>query len=299
MSNANSHLTAEAIAALDLPLAVRAARMLTDRFVTHERLQHIFDIVDYMVSRPAKVRADGLIISANPGCGKTMLCEAILRRYPPELATATTPACRPVIVISMSEAREAKQLYIELLKALGCPHPYRYTADRRRDLVLELAKAASLRLLVIDEIQDVLIGTLRQQQLALEAIKALMNRLRVAVIALGTQDAVHAMSANVHLRARFADETLPLWKADVYLAHFLEAYEATLPLRERSRLSSLDTMRQLVKLSDGVLATMVERLGRAAALAIEHGEERITRAWIERALWEVPHCLRTETGSAS
>lgn len=298
MNHAYPHLTAEAVTALDLPLAARAARMLTDRFVTHERLQRIFDIVDLMVRRPARVRADGLIISADPGCGKTMLCEAILRRYPAELATVQAPARLPVIVISMSEAREAKQLHIELLKALGCPHPHRYTADRRRDLVQELAQAASLRLLVIDEIQDVLIGTLRQQQLALEAIKALMNRLPVAVIALGTVDAVHAMGANVHLRARFKDETLPLWKADTYLAHFLEAYESTLPLRERSRLSSLDTMRQLVKLSGGVLATIVERLGCAAVLAIEHNEERITRGWIERAQWEVPCCLRAESGSA-
>ena len=298
MSHAYSHLTAEAVAALDLPLAARAARMLTDRFVTHERLQRIFDTVDLMVRRPTRVRADGLIISADPGCGKTMLCEAILRRYPAELATVQSPARLPVIVISMSEAREAKQLHIELLKALGYPHPHRHTADRRRDLVRELAQAASLRLLVIDEIQDVLIGTLRQQQLALEAIKALMNRLRVAVIALGTADAVHAMGANVHLRARFEDETLPLWKADTYFAHFLEAYESALPLRERSRLSSLDTMRQLIKLSGGVLATIVERLGRAAALAIEHDEERITRGWIERAQWEVPCCLRTMSGNA-
>lgn len=298
MSNAYPHLTTEAIAALDLPLAARAARMLTDRFVTHERVQQIFEIVDYLVGRPPKIRADGLIISANPGCGKTMLCEAIFRRYPPVLATATTPARRPVIVISMSEAREARQLHIELLKALGCPNPYGYTADRRRGLVLELAKAASLRLLVIDEIQDVLIGTLRQQLLALEAIKALMNRLQVSVLALGTPDAVHAMGANVHLRARFGDATLPLWKADVYLGHFLEAYEATLPLRERSRLSAPDTMRQLVKLSGGVLAVIVERLGRAAALAIEHGEERITSAWIERSQWEVPRCFCPDGGSA-
>lgn len=298
MGHSYPHLTAEACAALDLPLAARAARMLTDRFVTHERLHHIFDIVDFMVRRPVKVRARGLIISANPGCGKTMLCEAILRRHPGELATANAPARLPVIVVSMTEAREAKQLHVEVLKALGCPHPYQYTADKRRDLVKELAQAASLRLLVIDEIQDVLIGSLRQQQLALEAIKGMMNRLRVAVIAMGTPDAVHAMSANMHLRDRFDDETLPLWKADAYLAHFLEAYESTLPLRERSRLSSADTMRQLVKLSGGVLAATVERLGRAAALAIEHGEERITRAWIERAQWEVPRCLRPDTGSA-
>ncbi len=82
------------------------------------------------------------------------------------------------------------------------------------------------------------------------------------------------------------------------MGHFLEAYEATLPLRERSRLSAPDTMRQLVKLSGGVLAVIVERLGRAAALAIEHGEERITSAWIERSQWEVPRCFCPDGGSA-
>ena len=57
MMSAYPHLTQEAIAALDLPVAERAARMLTDRFVTHERLQRIFDIVDFMVNRPVRIRA--------------------------------------------------------------------------------------------------------------------------------------------------------------------------------------------------------------------------------------------------
>jgi hypothetical protein len=162
-------------------------------------------------------------------------------------------------------------------------------------LVHKLAEECGLRLIVIDEIQDILIGSLRQQQLALEAIKALMNKLQVSIIALGTPDAKHAMSANKHLRARFEDATLPLWKADAYLAHFLEAFESTLPLRERSCLSSLDTMRCLVKISSGVLAAIVERVARAAALAVESGQEHITHALIERARVELPRCIRSSS----
>lgn len=209
MSNQYSHLTPEAAAALELPLDARAARMLSDRFVMHERLQPIFALADFMIGRPPQLRAGGLIISANPGSGKTMVCEAILRRYPEVQPTTTTSASRPVIVISMSEAREANQLHLEILHALGCPNPHRYTGNQRRDLVHKLAKECGLRLIVIDEIQDILIGSLRQQQLALVALKALMNRLKVSIIAVGTPDARHAMGANMHLRARFEDATLP------------------------------------------------------------------------------------------
>jgi hypothetical protein len=82
---------------------------------------------------------------------------------------------------------------------------------------------------------------------------------------------------------------LPVWACDDYLVHFLEAYEASLPLARRSRLSSLSMMRLIVKTTEGSLGDIVLRLQTAAALAVETGEERITEALYLRSEFAFPH----------
>jgi hypothetical protein len=120
------------------------------------------------------------------------------------------------------------------------------------------------------------------------AIKDIMNSLKVPVLALGTEDARNALEADQHLKGRFQFRELPLWRRDDYLRHFLEAYETTLPLKRRSNLGSLRMMKVIIKESGGVLGVMVERIQRAAALAIETGDEQITLELFERAKFDVP-----------
>lgn len=286
-----SHLTSEAAEALNLPLEDRALRMLSDRFVEHEIFTKILEYAAYFVNGPIPERRTGLIVSAESGSGKTMIGKAIWRRFQAVEATPYSAAQNPVIYITMQGAREASQIRLSLLVALGFPKPESLTGDERELRFSKLALACGLRLILIDEFQDVLMGTVRQQRLALNVIKDIMNNLPVAVIALGTPDVKHAMSADEHLATRFDKLVLPKWRADRYLANFLDAYESTLPLHEPSHLSALGTMRMLVKETNGTLTHIVRRIQRAAALAVEEGGERITAALLERAAHEFPRCL--------
>jgi len=71
----------------------------------------------------------------------------------------------------------------------------------------------------------------------------------------------------------------------------LESYESTLPLKKRSNLGSLTMMRLIVKETGGLLCNIVDRIQRAAALAIESGEEHITKELFERARFEFPKTI--------
>lgn len=286
-----SHLTSEAAEALNLPLEDRALRMLSDRFVEHEIFSRILEHATYFVNGPIPSRRNGLIVSAESGSGKTMIGEAIWRRFQNAEANSNHAAQNRVIYITMEGAKEARQIYLSLLVALGFPKAEYLTGEQRELRFKEVATACGLRLIVIDEFQDVLMGTVRQQKLALNLIKEVMNKLPVAVIALGTPDVRHSMSAHEHLATRFEKIALPRWRADRYLANFLDAYESTLPLHEASHLSALGTMRMLVKETNGTLTHIVRRIQRAAALAVEEGGERITAALLERAAHELPRCF--------
>ena len=283
-----SHLDPKTQAWLELPDLERANRMLIDRFITHERLQPIMDHIDFLRFSPPKSRASGLVVSGLPGSGKTMIARAIERRYPPIAAEGSKAASLPVLTIEMTGAREARALYDRILTELGVPDPKRYVGSDRERMVLKLCRAANLRLLVVDEIQDILTSTARQQRIALDTIKFLMNQLSMPVLALGTAQAPDAMQVDEHLNARFTYRSLPVWKQDPYLVNFLDALERVLPLKQPSQLSSLPITTVLLRLSDGVLDPMMRLITYAAAHAVESGTEQITPQLLERARVEMP-----------
>jgi hypothetical protein len=228
------------------------------------------------------------VVSGLPGSGKTMIARAIERRYPPIAAEGSKAASLPVLTIEMTGAREARALYDRILTELGVPDPKRYVGSDRERMVLKLCRAANLRLLVVDEIQDILTSTARQQRIALDTIKFLMNQLSLPVLALGTAQAPDAMQVDEHLNARFTYRSLPIWKQDPYLVNFLDALERVLPLKQPSQLSSLPITTALLRLSDGVLDPMMRLITYAAAHAVESGTEQITPQLLERARVEMP-----------
>lgn len=294
MTSNYTHLTEAAAAATELAIPERVELMYKDRFIRHERLAPIFRSVDYLVKRPRSARASGLVVSGAAGAGKTALSEALVRRYPSSDANDRRPASQPVLLTCMTGAHETKEIYTRMLSALGCQEHGNRTLRAKKDMAFKLIDSSAVRLLIFDEIQDVLLATPRQQILCLEAIKEVMNYTRLPVVALGTEEAAHTMERDPHLNARFRHRSLPVWKCDEYLANFLMSLETVLPLKKPSRLSSLGVMRALVKTSDGCLNELVSIVQTAGALAIEDGTERITLAHIEQATEEVPESLVLE-----
>jgi len=130
--------------------------------------------------------------------------------------------------------------------------------------------------------------TARQQRIALDTIKFLMNELSLPILTLGTSQAPSAMQVDEHLNARFQHRELPVWKRDEYLTTFLDTLEKALPLRNPSCLSSPTLSTELIRLSSGILQTIVQLVTHAAAHAVETGEEQITTKLLQQAMFEPP-----------
>ena len=282
------HLLPCAIEALDLPPNLRIRDILERRFITHERINDIFKYADYLMFRPMRSRAAGMVVIGEPGAGKTDVLEQLRNRYPGESARRGIIATRPTLLFSMCGVREARALYVRMLSALGHPEASDITGRAREQLVLTAARACDLKMLLIDEIQDVLKGTRTQQSATLETLRFLMNELRVVLVVAGSKEAELAIGMDAHLSARLKLKHLPKWCVDGYLSHFLSAMESSLPLRQASRLHAVGTMKLIVSMTGGQTDAIVTLVANAAAIAVESGDERITHSLLERARNEFP-----------
>lgn len=272
-----SHLDARAKQLVEKSLATRAREILGDTIIVHPRLAGIINEVSWLIDQPPRFRARGLIVTSPPGNGKTAIGELLKNKYPlprSDLAAhGQTKAC--VVHISLAGARTVKAVFVRILEALGAP-PARGSTSDLESRVHDVLLRAKVRLIILDEAQDVLGFLTGEQSRVIQTIKNMMNQLRLPVLALGTDAAEWAFRSDAHMQARFECIKLPTWNADDEFAEFLRKYEQTLPLRNRSGLDNPMIVKTLLKQSEGVLDPILMRIKWAAIAAMINGEERIT-----------------------
>lgn len=253
----------------------RAEYLLHDIVIHHPNVAAAYNFVDFQLFGPRRTRAKGLLLTGPLGSGKTTFGHLIKQSFSPGAND------RSVIVISVSGLKDMRGAYGRIIESLDGPvSAHMHTPDR------ELATQRLLReckcvTLVLDEIQDILNNTVREQRRTLQAVKFLMLRFGLPVIALGTEEAARALMSDPHLQARFTHMNLPLWKADNDFLDFLRAMQAELPLRRASELATEAAIQFLVRESGGLLDGIMTIIRNAAMHAMLSGEERITMKYLE------------------
>ncbi len=279
------HPSAEAL--LDAPTEVRASKIIQDHTILYPALQQVIGEAEWMVYEPRQTRARGRIICADRSNGKTSIADLIHARFR-EYDRSDRPC---VLRISMSGLHDARSVYGRIMEELGSPARISHRLSDRELLVQRLLRDINCRLLILDEVQDILMGNEREQQRVLQAVKLLMNELHLPIMAFGTEVAGRGLRGDPHLAARFTEYTLPLWQADGTLANFLATYERLLPLKTSSHLASPDKLAVLAKVGEGVLGKIVERVKNAALMAIVDGSECISKQHLKMAVMRPSTCL--------
>ncbi len=100
--------------------------------------------------------------------------------------------------------------------------------------VLHILAEIGTKLLCIDEVHHLLAGSQREQRRALNLLKFVANELKIAVVAVGTHDAFHAMQIDSQVASRFEQLLLPRWTEIDGFRGFVTGYGRLLPLRKPS-----------------------------------------------------------------
>ena len=279
-----SHLCPEAKTLLSQEMSTRIRAVLKGTMVGHGRLMDLYNKIVWLMAEAGAVRTRGYVICAPPGNGKTSLGAMVTAKHPlmppspDSLEQVSSKDC--AVQVNLAGARTGKGFFVRLLAALQSDST-RGTAIEMELRTKDILRRANCRLLIIDEMQDLLNAPAREQLKVIETIKNLMTELRIPVLAMGTVPAQENFHADPHMMARFKTIELPLWSANDELAAMLKGIESTLPLPSPSNLAEPKVMQYLVKSTGGVLAEIVLKIRQAAAYAIASGDDRITLEMLE------------------
>jgi hypothetical protein len=280
------HLQATAQAAAQSSDAERITRIRSDRWIGYPRAQAVLAKLETFYDWPRKQRMPNLLLVGPTNNGKSMIIEKFRRRHPP--VSEPDREHIPVLIIQMPSDPSVGRFYAALLDATGAPpRPRQRLADQER-LALSVLRSVGLRMLVIDELHNVLSGRDSSRREFLNLLRFLGNELRIPLIGVGTRDAYLAIRSDDQLENRFEPITLPRWKEDADTLPLLASFASSFPLRKRSTIATAEMASYLLARSEGTIGELTLLLTEAAVAAVDSGEEAINHRSLSLAAYAGP-----------
>jgi len=284
------HLSAELETPQRLDLLQRAQWWI-DYKEARDVLHRLEQIMRY---GPGRVRPPNILLVSPSNNGKSMLIEKFRRDHTPEPTEGTDVENLPIIVLQMPTRPTFNRFYAELLAELGAPHSRWFRSQDMERVALKTLRAVSARILIIDELHNMLAGSGTARREFLNVLRYLGNTLRIPIVGAGTHEAYLAIRTDAQLENRFEPIILPLWEPGTEAATLMMSFATSLPLRRASYdLLRGDVIRAIISRTGGHIGEILALLRAAAIIAIETGEEEINDRALRTAHYKGPLERRT------
>ena len=288
-----AHLRPEMRQLVELPAAERLARMPANRWIGYSRARQALAQLEMMLERePGRVRPRCLLIVGPTNNGKTAIAEHFLRDHPQHVSADGEHECIPVLMVQTPPSPTVGRLYGAILAALGVPGGLHSRPASPEATVLHLLRQVGCRMLVLDELHNLLAAPIPRQRELLNLLRYLGNELRIPLVCLGTREAYLAIRSDDQLENRFEPFLLPPWEDGPELGRLLASFEAVLPLREPSGLGAPAMRAHVLRRSEGTIGEIAALLTAATEAALLAGEERIADATLDAAEYQPPSVRR-------
>ncbi len=268
----------------------RIRRIKSDRWISYGRAESAITALENLLSFPKRTRMPNLLLVGPTNNGKTMIVEKFRRSHPPTPASATSRGVAdfPVLKIQMPEGPDVPQFFGAVLEEMAFPHLLSDRGSKRKEAAVRLMRDTEVRMLIIDEVHNLLSGSRLQQRRLLNLLRWLGNELKIPLVAVGTAEALHAIQSDDQLANRFEPIALPPWRSGKEYQLLLKTLEAVLPLRCPSELAKPAIANKIVSASEGILGEVVSIVTRAAILAILTGQECISARLLDETGFIAP-----------
>ena len=151
-----SHLLPGAQGLARLPAAERIQRIRADRWFGYPRAVDALNRLETLFAWPSKQRMPNLLLVGPTNNGKSMIIEKFRRTHP--ATSGDDQEHIPVLCVQMPSEPSVTRFYVALLAAMGAPLRPRQRLPEMEQLALSLLRRVGVRMLVIDELHNVLAG---------------------------------------------------------------------------------------------------------------------------------------------
>jgi type II secretory pathway predicted ATPase ExeA len=271
------HLLPQICGLADAPAETRIRRIRTDRWIGYARAEAALSAMDDLLTFPKRTRMPNLLLVGPTNNGKTMIVEKFRREHMrgTEADVGEGAVAVPVLKVQMPPAPDERRFFSAVLEAIGAPDRSNDRLAAKQDMAMRMLRATNVRLLIIDEVHNILSGSRDQQRRFLNLLRWLGNELQIPLVAVGTSEALRAIQSDDQLANRFTPFSLPPWRFDAEYLRLLNTLEALLPLREPSGLEEAAFAQKILTAAEGILGDVVNLVTTAAVAAVVTGEERI------------------------
>lgn len=146
--------------------AERIAWIRQERWILYPRAERILGRLADLVDYPPRDRMPCLLIYGATGMGKTRIVQKFLRDHRARFDSKHGKTRLPVVAIQMPPTPSERDLYEEILGAMGGIFLGGTSVSTLRQRIRVLARKLDVRILVIDEIHSLLAGTFREQRVS-------------------------------------------------------------------------------------------------------------------------------------
>ena len=284
-----SHLTLAVREVAMLPDEQRISFVRGDRWIGYTRAGAALQRLEELFVWPSKLRMPNLLIIGPTNNGKSMIVEKFRRQHNGEARGTRDYEVIPVVVVQMPSEPSVSRFYGMLLASLGAPIGRQTRLVESEQIALQLLRTVKARVLVIDELHNILHAKENIRRQFLNLIRFLGNELRVPIVGVGTREAYLAIRSDPQLENRFEPMPLPVWEEGEELLKLLSSFCAMMPLKSRSSVATEEMSKYILSRTDRTIGEIAKLLTAATLVAIETGEEAINQKTLAQADYKSPN----------
>lgn len=277
------HLRPESRELMGFSYRERLAYLNRNLWINYLGAQQILDRLEELINLPQMHRMPNMLIIGPSNNGKTMIKEKFCKTYNDTAIYRDIGEGhgvglfeKSVISIQMPAMPTFRMLLLSICEAVERAKYLKYMIVSLLNLeVYRILKELKVKMLIIDELHNMLASSAQQRLVFLNFIRHLGNELQIPLVCLGTKDAYLAIKTDPQLENRLEPFTLPLWEEGLEFNNLLESFTATLPLEYYSDLTDPKIVDWLLGQTGGILGEIAAILKLAAKRAIMLGKEQI------------------------
>ncbi|WP_428024303.1 TniB family NTP-binding protein [Arcobacter sp.] len=284
----NENLSPQLRKYLDLSDEERIFFIQKDKWIDYPDANKILAKIEDIYNAPKSIRSRGMLLYGDSNNGKSAILKRFYRKFAKDEyidEDGDLIHLMPLVYVIAEASSDESIMFTEILSSMNVPVNHKEKVSKKKEEAVFYLNLMKTKLIIIDEIQNVLHGPHNKMAQLITSLKTLNNKTGIPIILAGTQDAMSAISIDNQTKSRFKPYELPLWNNDENFLRFIATMEAMLPLKKASNIfKNYELLTYLHGLSKGCIGEAIDILKDASIYAIRTKSERITKKEIKESL---------------